>query len=193
MKQFLCLLGLCSMSLPMLANNLYIYKAPNGEKIVTDQRLTLSNYRLIYFSGSPSETGQVLRGVQTDQAEFDRLIKNASEQYGVDEALIRAVIKVESDFNPAAKSHKGAIGLMQLMPATASQYQASDLYDPETNIHAGTKHLRYLLSLFNNRVTLALAAYNAGEHRVRQYRGIPPYRETQTYVAKVMRHWKEYQ
>lgn len=180
-------------SVSIAANNLYIYQAPNGEKIVTDRRLNLSGYRLLHFSGSAAETGQVLQGVQTSELELEQLIQNASELYGVDKDLIRAVIKVESNFNPAAKSHKGAIGLMQLMPATAQQYRADDLYDPETNIHAGTKHLRYLLTLFNNRVNLALAAYNAGEHRVKQYRGIPPYRETQTYVSRVMYHWKQYQ
>jgi soluble lytic murein transglycosylase-like protein len=192
MTRWMLAIALSVFSVISSANNLYIYQAPNGEKVVTDQRVNLSGYRLLHFSGSASETGQVLRGVQTNKTELDQMIENAAELYGVDKDLIRAVIRVESNFNPAAKSHKGAIGLMQLMPATAQQYQATDLYDPETNIHAGTKHLRYLLSLFNNRVNLALAAYNAGEHRVKQYRGIPPYRETQTYVSKVMYHWQQY-
>jgi soluble lytic murein transglycosylase-like protein len=111
------------------------------------------------------------------------LIDAASAQYGVDPRLVRAMIQVESAFEPAAVSRKGAIGLMQLMPATARQYRA-DPYDPKANIEAGVKHLRSLLDRFDTSV--ALAAYNAGEAAVLRFGGIPPYRETRDYVARIL-------
>ena len=175
------------------SSNLYIYRAPNNENVVTDRKINLPGYRLIHFSGSTEDTALALRGAQVDSKSYDALIEKASLLYGVNPALIKAVIKVESNFNPTAKSIKGAVGLMQLMPQTAKQYQVTNRYDPEANIYAGTKHLRYLLHLFNNRVKLALAAYNAGEHRVKQYNGIPPYRETQAYVVKVLKAYRGYQ
>jgi soluble lytic murein transglycosylase-like protein len=114
---------------------------------------------------------------------YAEIIDAASAQYGVDPRLVRAMIAVESGYKPAAVSRKGAIGLMQLMPATARQYQA-DPYDPKANIEAGVKHLRSLLNRFETSV--ALAAYNAGEAAVLRFGGIPPYRETRDYVSRIL-------
>jgi soluble lytic murein transglycosylase-like protein len=110
----------------------------------------------------------------------------------MDAALIRAVIAQESAFKIDARSPKGARGLMQLMPATAQQYQVENIVDPKQNIYAGTKHLRYLLQRFSS-LSLALAAYNAGEGAVAKYQGIPPYPETQDYVTKVLGRYQDYQ
>ena len=114
-------------------------------------------------------------------------IRAAAERYAVPEALISAVIRVESGFNPRAVSRKGARGLMQLMPATASLLGVRNSFDPGQNIDGGARHLRGLIERFAYDVPLALAAYNAGEQAVVTYRGIPPYAETQDYVARVLR------
>jgi soluble lytic murein transglycosylase-like protein len=115
---------------------------------------------------------------------YDPIIERASGRHGVDARLVKAVIQVESAFQPRARSHKGAMGLMQLMPTTARQYNARNPYDPNSNIEAGTKYLKRLLDEFE--LPLALAAYNAGESAVRRFGGIPPYAETQAYVSKIL-------
>jgi hypothetical protein len=117
-------------------------------------------------------------------AHVDALITKAAEAHDVDPNLVRAVIKVESAYKPRARSHKGAMGLMQLMPATAREYGVRNAYDPAENINAGVKHLKSLLDRFD--VRLAVAAYNAGAGAVQRYGGVPPYRETREYVKKVL-------
>ena len=113
---------------------------------------------------------------------YDPIIERAATRHDVDARIVKAVIQVESAFQPRARSSKGAMGLMQLMPKTARQYQARNPYDPASNIEAGTKYLKQLLDEFE--LPLALAAYNAGEGAVRRFGGIPPYAETQAYVAE---------
>jgi soluble lytic murein transglycosylase-like protein len=120
-------------------------------------------------------------------AEIDSHIRDAAHRYGVPEQLVSALISVESGFNPRAVSPKGARGLMQLMPATASQLGVRDAFDPVENIDGGVRHLRGLIERFENNLPLALAAYNAGEGAVAQYGGVPPYRETQQYVTRILR------
>jgi hypothetical protein len=123
--------------------------------------------------------------VLVEKTAFDPIIEHASTQHGVDPRLVKAVIQVESGFQSRARSPKGAMGLMQLMPGTAREYRVGrNPYDPAKNIQAGTKYLRALLNKFE--LPLALAAYNAGEAAVRRFGGIPPYAETQAYVAKIL-------
>lgn len=123
---------------------------------------------------------------------FDPLIEDAAARYGVEPALIKAVIHAESDFIPYARSPKGALGLMQLMPATARAYQVAAVFDPRENIEAGVRHLRDLLDRYDGDVRLALAAYNAGVAAVTRYDGVPPYPETRQYIDRVLRYRQRY-
>jgi soluble lytic murein transglycosylase-like protein len=124
---------------------------------------------------------------------YDHLIAKASQKYNVDSALVKAVIKAESNFNHQAVSPKGARGLMQLMPATAASLQVTDSFHPGNNIDGGVRYLRYLLNLFRGDLPLALAAYNAGEAAVARHQyTIPPFRETQTYVRRVLHYFGQF-
>ncbi|MEK6683554.1 MAG: lytic transglycosylase domain-containing protein [Nitrospirota bacterium] len=124
--------------------------------------------------------------------EIHQTILSASRRYRVDPALVKAVIKVESDFNPRAVSSAGAMGLMQLMPATASDLDVQNPFNPTENISGGVKHLSDLLSRFNSDLTLALAAYHAGAKRVESYGQVPPIEKTHRYIQKVMAAYKTY-
>jgi soluble lytic murein transglycosylase-like protein len=123
---------------------------------------------------------------------YDPLILKTAEKHSVDYALVKAVIRAESNFNPTAISRVGARGLMQLMPGTAYALRVNDSFHPEDNIEGGVRYLRYLLNLFQGDLHLALAAYNAGEKAVFRYRGIPPYQETRTYVRRVLHYFQEF-
>jgi len=127
-----------------------------------------------------------------DSNDYDTLISEICQKYGMDFALVKAVIRAESGFNPVAVSRKGARGLMQLMPETASRLNVSNTFNPRDNVDGGVRYLKYLLSLFNNDLRLSLAAYNAGENLVAQLGSIPPYRETIDYVQKVMSFYQFY-
>ena len=123
---------------------------------------------------------------------YDRIITRAARKHGVDNTLVKAVIRAESDFDRNAVSNKGAQGLMQLMPETAKDLAVKDSFDPHENINAGVRYLKRQLNNFENNVPLALAAYNAGENAVRRYGRIPPYKETRTFVDRVLRYWDEF-
>jgi soluble lytic murein transglycosylase-like protein len=123
---------------------------------------------------------------------FDEYIHEAAALYRLPEGLIRAVIKVESNFDPRAVSHANAHGLMQLLPSTAERMMVTDIFDPRQNILGGTRYLRILANTFNGNLELTLAGYNAGEGAVARYGGIPPYAETQNYVAKVTQYYQLY-
>ncbi len=134
-----------------------------------------------------------LGGKHYDHAGFDQLIVKAADKHNMDYALIKAVIRAESDFNPGAVSRKGAMGLMQLMPGIANDYRVDNSFDPWSNIEGGVRHLKYLLEQYRGNLPLALAAYNAGEGSVQKYNNkIPPYEETQTYVKRVMQYLRKY-
>ncbi|THJ24107.1 MAG: lytic transglycosylase domain-containing protein [Nitrospira sp. CG24E] len=124
--------------------------------------------------------------------ELEHAVNRAAQLHHVQPALLLAVIKAESSFNPIAISKAGAVGLMQLIPETAIRHGVRNLYDTNDNIAGGAKHLRYLLDRFHGNTRLALAAYNAGERKVDHYGQIPPYKETQDYVKKVLVYYRSY-
>ena len=126
----------------------------------------------------------------THYSQVRDMIMTAASRQGVDPALVEAIIAIESDFNPRAISPKGAIGLMQLMPQTASRYGVSNPFDPQENLTGGTRFLKDLLRRFDGDLRRALAAYNAGETAVLMYRDLPPYRETREYVQKVLARYR---
>jgi soluble lytic murein transglycosylase-like protein len=124
--------------------------------------------------------------VSGTSSHWDQAIARAGHRYSVDPSLVKAVIHVESLFDTTAVSPKGALGLMQLMPRTAALVGVDDAFDPWQNIRGGTRYLGYLLKRFKGDLELSLAAYNAGESTVRRYGGMPPYRETRSYVKRVL-------
>jgi len=123
---------------------------------------------------------------------YDELIDEAARLYQLPESFIRAIMRVESDFNPTVISRAGAMGLMQLMPMTARSMGVSDPFDVRQNIHGGARYLRILANRFMGDLVLTVAAYNAGESAVEKYNGIPPYKETQRYVRRVLKHYYSY-
>jgi hypothetical protein len=155
---------------------------------------------VIHFSNVPTTSKYVLYIKERGDVEFrrplenqyDHLIEEAARRYGIDFALIKAIIRAESDFDPRAVSRVGAMGLMQLMPQTAYNLSVIDAFDPVENIDAGVRHFRELLETFQNDLKLSLAAYNAGKNAVLQFRSVPPYNETQNYVRKVLRFYQSY-
>jgi len=137
-----------------------------------------------YLGKSPTSQNSSARAGFT-QREIDAAIDQAASRHNVDPNLVRALVKVESNFNPNAVSRKGAMGLMQLMPQTARQLNLKNPFDPQQNIDAGVRHLKQLLDSYNGDVRLSLAAYNAGSGAVSRSRGIPRYSETQNYVRRI--------
>ena len=131
--------------------------------------------------------------IVTNKIRYDRMVNEVANTYGLESALLHAVISVESRYSPKAVSKKGAAGLMQLMPVIARRYGVADPLDPVQNLHGGAKYLRDLMKKFNNDRSLALAAYNAGEGAVAKYGNrIPPYRETTNYVPRVLGFYRKY-
>ena len=126
-----------------------------------------------------------LRGAFGSKATYDPIVRDMAGKFGVPAQLIHSIIKVESDYDPRAVSSKGAKGLMQLMPATAQRYGVRNVFDPEDNIEGGVRYLKDLMTLYDRDTNLVLAAYNAGQSAVAKYGGIPPYRETIDYIAKI--------
>ena len=148
-------------------------------------KLTAPKRTNIYLPAETSLTGRSRPGMTVDRDGVDKLVREAADRHRMDPALVRAVIETESNWNPRAYSHKGAGGLMQLIPTTAHRYGAYDVFDPQQNIDAGVKYLRTLLERYNGNLDLALAAYNAGEGAVDRAHGVPSFRETRSYVQKV--------
>lgn len=179
-------LGACLLALPSQAD-IYQYRDVYGHITLTDKpmrgRVTLEKvYSLKGHRTSPTPKGSLSQRRQHLAPIISRIAREESMQ----SELLHAVVHAESAYDPRAESSKGAVGLMQLMPATAQRYGVSDRRDPVQNLRAGARYLRDLLALFHNDLTLALAAYNAGENAVIRYgHRVPPYPETQRYVQKV--------
>ncbi len=157
---------------------------------------------VIHFTDTPNHKGYKLylrtgffnvKDFNNYFKKYDHLIHKYSEIYNIDYSLVKAVVRAESGYNSKAISRKGAMGLMQLMPETASLFDCENPFDPESNIRTGIKYLKYLLNYFNNDIKLALAAYNAGPKNVIKYGyTIPPFNETRNYVKKVLEYYKMY-
>jgi len=175
---------------------LFVYQMPNGTRIVTDRPIKNKDYILVRKSNAPVTMDELVAKQRTVEAwtsvtRYDDLIHEAAQIHGLAPALIKAVMHVESAFDPYAVSHRGAQGLMQITPETARRFGVKDVFDPNQNIHAGARFLAHLTHLFRRDPDLILAAYNAGITRVVKHNGVPPYNETREYVRKV-RLFEEY-
>src|SRR5271156_5998172 len=171
---------------------IYTYLDAQGQRHYTDVPDN-SRYRLLVLSAQDRTASGDRYDFQllAKATQFDAIIEHAAVSSAVEPNLLRAVIVVESGFNSRAVSKRGAVGLMQLMPATATRFGVSNPYDPRQNVHAGARYLKFLIDRFGNDIRLALAAYNAGEEAVDRNGGqIPPFYETQIYVPKVLRIYK---
>jgi hypothetical protein len=154
------------------------------DKILPDEVPYPEPVVAVTSAGSEQSSGQAA-GAVLESTPYGEIISAMSEAHGVDPLLVRALIQVESNYQTRARSRKGAMGLMQLMPSTARVYNVRNPFDPRTNIEAGIKHLKSLIDRFG-KVDLGLAAYNAGEGAVTKFNGIPPYRETRNYVSRIL-------
>lgn len=172
----------------------YTYRQNDGVQVFTDKVPSHQAFEVMEFSCYACDPGSRINWGTTRlfTSEYEGPIELAAKEHGVDPALIRAVIHAESGFNPRARSRKGAMGLMQLMPGTASDMGVRDPWAVQQNIQGGVKYLAMLLAEYRGDVTLATAAYNAGPRTVERYRGVPPIAETQTYVKRVKQLLERY-
>ena len=166
---------------------IYVWHDASGNLVLSDRPKDPSARTYsVPTTGTDTATGfRTTQATGGRAARFAKLIDENAAVHGVSPHLVRAVIQQESGFNPDARSHKGAMGLMQLMPATAAELGVTNPYDPSENIRGGVKYLKGLLVKFAQNVELALAAYNAGPNAVERYGAVPPYRETRDYVARI--------
>lgn len=204
MKASVWVLAALCLSLPLKAGAaVYSYKDEQGRLFLTDcppnkrykiivttkkEREAPDNPAKEYFSSPVSSRSFMLPNDET----FSEYINEAAQAHSLDPYLIKSVIKVESDFDPSARSSKGAKGLMQLIPSTARLVGCNDVFNPKQNIMGGASYLRMLINRFDGDIERALAAYNAGPGNVEKYNGIPPFRETKNYVRKVKHYFDEY-
>lgn len=165
------------------SGDIYRYRDGNGVWHFTNIRSD-KRYKL-YIRSYSKRSSEYIR-------DYEGIIKQASRRFRVDPSLIKAVIKAESDFDHRAVSRKGAQGLMQLMPETAYAMEVGDPFNPEENIYGGTRYLSLMLERFKNNKRLALAAYNAGPENVEDYKGIPPFAETKTFIRRVLAYYEQY-
>ncbi|ANF82229.1 transglycosylase [Acinetobacter sp. NCu2D-2] len=180
---------------------IYQLRDSNGSTLLTNKQSRYSHLKVekkTYYPDSNihsysnwgSNESAVLPSYSKNKNAFDSIIRQASQQHGVPEGLIKAVMHTESGFNVHARSPVGAQGLMQLMPATARRFNVLNAYDPYQNIMAGAKYLAWLMNRFNGNLRFALAGYNAGEGNVAKYGDVPPFRETKDYVERVLNRYK---
>jgi soluble lytic murein transglycosylase-like protein len=174
----------------MVAADIFMYRSPNGTIHFSNAPAKRGFRRVPMESGFRYRPGRVVD--RPHHTTFDRIISQEAGKEGVDPALVKAVIRAESGFVPTARSPKGALGLMQLMPATARMHHVWRAFDPNQNIAGGVKHLSMLLARYRGNERLALAAYNAGDGAVERYGGVPPYRETIEYIQRVFRFRDHY-
>ncbi|CAM2008833.1 lytic transglycosylase domain-containing protein [Acanthopleuribacter pedis] len=191
---------------PVMAQKLYAYRNKAGKLVITDKPMedatkTKKKFKLVdTFTPKHvrakeqqrrAQTSRHLKGRRLTDEQIHSLVTPIARSMSVDPDLVKAVIRIESANNAAAISSKGAMGLMQLMPATAQRFGVRNAWDPRQNVRGGISYLRYLLSYFEGEVDLVLAAYNAGENAVDRHKGIPPYKETKHYVKKIRRHYTD--
>jgi soluble lytic murein transglycosylase-like protein len=176
-----------ALATPVVAHaQIYAWRDASGNLVLSDKARDPSAKTYAVATSVISANFRTTKPLSRRAAQYQSLIEEHASRNTVSADLVRALIQAESAFNPRALSPKGAMGLMQLMPATAVEYGVADPYDPVENIRAGVKYLKRLLDSYEGRVELALAAYNAGPGAVKKYGGtVPPYRETQNYVANV--------
>lgn len=177
-----------ALTVPTVSASDKIYKFIDSKGVLHFTNVPVSTNFELYLKEVPT------KAVKTkDPDKYKNIISIASQRYGVSVPLLQAIIKVESDFNPRAVSRAGAVGLMQIMPDNFKTLKIKDPYNPWQNIMGGSQYLQMMLKRFNGRLSLALAAYNAGPHTVDHYKKtIPPYPETERYVKKVMRYYYVY-
>jgi soluble lytic murein transglycosylase-like protein len=177
---------LCAATPSLAHAQLYSWTDPSGRLIISGVPKDPSAKTYQVLGAAPYTSFRTTRPISGKAAAYDDLIAEHANANALSPDFVRAVIQAESGFNPRARSLKGAMGLMQLMPGTAADYRVTNAYDPAQNIKAGTAYLKSLMTRFNNDVSLALAAYNAGPEAVEKYgRTVPPYKETRNYVQKI--------
>jgi soluble lytic murein transglycosylase-like protein len=179
----------------IVSADIYKYTDKHGRVILTDKPKHSGYKRLVktWKGWVEQKPGVSFRDFAKNREKYSKTIKYMANRYRLPDALLHAVITAESSYDANAVSRAGAVGLMQLMPETAKRYGVKNRRNPYDNINGGTHYLRDLIRMFDNNLVLALAAYNAGENAVKEYGNqIPPYRETRTYVNKVIRYYKKY-
>lgn len=166
--------------------DIYRYIDENGVMHFTNTPTSSSHEYKLFLREKPNVATQYSPQI------YDRIIAEASRQYGVSFPLLKAIIKAESDFNPRAVSKKGAKGLMQIMPENFKPLGIEDPFDPTQNIHAGARYFKQMYERFNGKLALSLAAYNAGPQAVERYKTVPPFEETEEYVRRVLKFFYDY-
>ena len=189
------LVGIAAVFLPLTAGADTIYKTvnPDGSISFTSKPSAGSTVAVKSDARPPGATPRPPQDRDlTRYTRYDEHIRGAATLYQIPEQLVRAVIKVESDYDPRAISSAGARGLMQLMPETAERLGVKDIHDPRENIYGGVRYLRVLANMFNGDLDFTIAAYNAGENAVISHGGIPPFAQTRDYVVKVTKFYRRY-
>ncbi len=190
---WIALLGACLATVPALAqpkDSDIVYAYEQGDvAYFTDETPEVPNYKVYRFSVRDAFREALS---QLSRDEIRTLIRQYADEYGVEPALVEAIVKAESSYNPNAVSHKGARGLMQLMPATADSLGVQNIHDPKENLRGGVRYFQQLLVRYGGEIDRAVAAYNAGPKAVEKYKGVPPYPETVDYVAKVRKYYEAF-